>query len=75
MLTPTQIHEMAVLSRPHSPAKEWATAQISEDRRQALEDLLEEVASLRQSPEPVKYYQVCFATPAPSKNEETGHKR
>ena len=42
MLTPTQLHEMAVLSRPHAPAKEWAAAQISDDRRQALKALLEE---------------------------------
>ena len=42
MLTPTQLFEMAVLSRRHAPAKDWATAQISEDRRQALEELLEE---------------------------------
>ena len=42
MLTPTQLNEMAVLSRPHAPAKEWATAQISDDRRQALKELLEE---------------------------------
>ncbi len=42
MLTPTQLHEMAVLCRPHAPAKEWAAAQISDDRRQALEELLEE---------------------------------
>ncbi len=42
MLTPTQLHEMAVLSRPHAPAKEWAAAQISDDRRQALKELLEE---------------------------------
>lgn len=47
MLTPTQLHEMAVLSRPHSPAEEWATAQISEDRRQALKELLEEVLRLQ----------------------------
>jgi hypothetical protein len=47
MLTPIQLHEMAVLSRPHSPAKDWATAQISEDRRQALEELLEEVLRLQ----------------------------
>ena len=42
MLTPTQLNEMAVLSRPHAPAKEWATAQISDDRRQALKERLEE---------------------------------
>ena len=42
MLTPTQLHEMAVLSRPHPTAKEWAAAQISDDRRQALKELLEE---------------------------------
>ncbi len=47
MLTPTQLKEIAVLSRPHAPAKEWATAQISEDRRQALEELLEEVLRLQ----------------------------
>ncbi len=47
MLTPFQLQEMAVLSRPHSPAKDWATAQISEDRRQALEELLEEVLRLQ----------------------------
>ncbi len=47
MLTPTQLQEIAVLSRPHAPAKEWATAQISEDRRQALEELLEEVLRLQ----------------------------
>ncbi len=49
MLTPTQLNEMAVLSRPHAPAKEWATAQISEDRRQALEELLEEVLRLQKT--------------------------
>ncbi len=38
MLTPTQLHEMAVLSRPHPPAKEWAAAQISDDRRKALKE-------------------------------------
>ena len=42
MLTPVQLQEMAVLSRPHGPAREWAAAQISEDRRQALEELLKE---------------------------------
>ena len=47
MLTPTQLQEIAVLSRPHAPAKEWATAQISEDRRQALEELLDEVLRLQ----------------------------
>ena len=47
MLTPNQLKEIAVLSRPHAPAKEWATAQISEDRRQALEELLEEVLRLQ----------------------------
>jgi len=47
MLTLIQLQEMAVLSRPHSPAKDWATAQISEDRRQALEELLEEVLRLQ----------------------------
>ena len=47
MLTPTQIQEMAVFSRRTAPANEWATAQISEDRRQALEELLEEVLRLQ----------------------------
>ncbi len=42
MLTAAQLQEMAVLSRRHAPAREWATAQISEDRRQALKELLEE---------------------------------
>jgi len=37
MLTPTQLHELAVLSRPHAPAKEWAAAQISDDRRHAFQ--------------------------------------
>lgn len=47
MLTPYQLHEMAVLSRPHPPAKEWAAAQISDDRRRALKELLEENLRLR----------------------------
>jgi len=42
MLTPAQLQEITFLSRRHAPAKDWATAQISEDRRQALEELLEE---------------------------------
>ncbi len=33
---------MAVLSRPPAPRKEWAAAQISDDHRQALKELLEE---------------------------------
>jgi len=41
MLTPAQLQEMAVLSRRHAAAKDWATAQISEDRRQALKELLD----------------------------------
>ena len=47
MLTPTRLQEMVVFSRTHAEAGEWATAQISEDRRQALEELLEEVLRLQ----------------------------
>ncbi len=47
MLTPAQLQMMAVFSRTHAPAGEWATAQISEDRRQALDELLEEVLRLQ----------------------------
>ncbi len=47
MLTPAQLQMMAVFSRRTAPGNEWATAQISEDRRQALEELLEEVLRLQ----------------------------
>ncbi len=47
MLTPTRLQEMVVFSRIHASAGEWAIAQVSEDRRQALEELLEEVLRLQ----------------------------
>ena len=42
MLTPMQLQEMAVFSKRMPLSENWALAEMSEDRRQALQKLLEE---------------------------------
>lgn len=46
MISSTRLQEMAVLCKPSLSRGEWV-AHISEERREALEELLEEVVRLQ----------------------------